>query len=72
MNSTESEQAQPWKSLRTSDANLPRHEHVIPALSEVVTFKRGEKIVIGGVVRTEGKRSNTKILYDTEWTDQEK
>jgi hypothetical protein len=48
-----SELVQPWKCLRTSDPKLPRHEHTIPALSEVLSFKKGEKIVIGGVVRTE-------------------
>lgn len=47
------EQSQPWKRLRTSDSQLPRHEHTIPAISEVVAFNKGEKIVIGGVVRTE-------------------
>lgn len=67
----DSKQAQPWKILKTSDPGLPSHSHTIPAVSETVKFVQGEKIVIGGVVRTEGKRSNTKILYDTEWKAEE-
>lgn len=61
---------QPWKVLRTSDPSLPRWEHTIPKVSDVLSYQKGDKIVIGGVVRTEGRRDKTKILYDTAWSKQ--
>ena len=44
---------QPWKVLRTSDPSLPRWEHTIPMVSDVLSYQKGDKIVVGGVVRTE-------------------
>ena len=42
---------QPWKVLKTSDPSLPRWEHTIPMVADVLFYEKGEKIVLGGVSR---------------------
>ena len=62
--------SQPWKSLVTSEAGLPHHEHKIALLSEdQPPGKKGEKVIVGGVqteVPSTGNVIVSKLIFDRE------